>query len=122
MKGEVRCLVCGKGYLKPAEVEQKMCGIGLGTYEGEVCGNCGETFLKGSEMDRAETRARELGLWGLEKKVKIGKSGNSLIVRIPSRIADFPHLQPGREVFLSPEGKNRLVVEAETGSGGAKEA
>lgn len=52
----------------------------------------------------------------------IGKSGNSLIVRIPSGIADFLNLQPGREVFLSPEGKNRLVVEAETGSGGAKEA
>ena len=114
MKGEVRCLVCGKGYLKPAKVEEKMYGISLGTYEGEVCGNCGETFLKGSEMHRAETRARELGLWGLEKKVKIGKSGNSLIVRIPSGIADFLSLQPGREVFLSPEGKNRLIVEAET--------
>ena len=26
MKGEVRCLVCGKGYLKPAEVEESQAG------------------------------------------------------------------------------------------------
>jgi hypothetical protein len=114
MSGRDRCLVCGKGFLEPAEVEEKMYGISLGTYQGEVCEKCGETFLKGDEMDRAEARARELGLWGLERKVKIGKSGNSLIVRIPARIADFLDLEPGREVFLVPEGKGRLILEPES--------
>ncbi len=77
MSGRVRCLVCGKGFLEPAKVEEKMYGISLGTFEGEVCEKCGETFLKDDEMDRAETRARELGLYGLEGKVKIGKPGKS---------------------------------------------
>ncbi len=59
-----RCLVCGRGFLEPAEVEEKMYDISLGIYQGEVCDNCGETFLKGEEMDRAEARAKELALWG----------------------------------------------------------
>ena len=49
MSGRVRCLVCGRGFLKPADVEEKMYGISLGTYHGEVWDKCGETFLKGEE-------------------------------------------------------------------------
>ena len=64
MSGRVRCLVSGRGFLKPAEIEERMHGISLGTFEGEVCAKCGETFLKGEEMDRSEARARGLGLWG----------------------------------------------------------
>jgi len=114
MEERVRCLVCGKGYLRPAKIEEKVYGISLGTYDGEVCEECGESFLRGEEVDRLEARAKELGLWGLEKKVKIGKSGNSLIVRIPARIADFLKLEPGSEVFISPEGRNRLVLETDS--------
>lgn len=109
------CLICGKGYLRPAKVKEEMYGIGLGTYNGEVCDNpeCGESYLKAGEMDRMVMRARELGLWGLEARVKLGKSGNSLILRIPARLVRFLELEPGRDVFLAPEGKNKLVMEPE---------
>jgi len=48
---------------------------------------------------------------GLAKKMKVAKSGNSLVVRIPAEIARFLDLDVGREILLYPEGKKKLVFE-----------
>jgi len=43
-------------------------------------------------------------------KTKIAKTGNSLAVRIPQRIAKFLDLKEGEETYIYPE-KNKLIVE-----------
>lgn len=63
--------------------------------------------------DAIDAKAKELGLWGLEKKGKIGYSGNSLIVRIPKRVAEFMKLKKGEDIVIKPEDKRRLVIEVE---------
>ncbi len=106
-----RCPVCGKGFLRPQVVHEEMFGIDLGDYPGEVCDRCGESFLSSDSMERVEARAKELGLWGLASKVKIARSGNSLVVRIPAQLARYLKMKSGQEVLVSPEKENRLILE-----------
>jgi YgiT-type zinc finger domain-containing protein len=106
-----KCPVCGKGTLKPAMVHEEMFGVELGDYPGEKCSSCGETFLPTESMRTVEARAKELGLWGLASKVKVARSGNSLVVRIPAELARYLKLKNGQEVMVSPEKDNRLVLE-----------
>lgn len=106
-----RCPVCGKGTLRPGTVHEEMFGVDLGKYPGEVCDRCGESFLSSESMHKVEQKAKELGLWGLASKVKIARSGNSLVVRIPSSLARYLKMKSGQEVLVSPEKANRLVLE-----------
>ncbi len=106
-----RCPVCGKGYLRPATVHEAMFGIDLGDYDGEVCDDCGESFLSAKSMDQVEERAKALGLWGLATKVKVVRSGNSLVVRIPASLARYLKLKSGQEVLVAPDKERRLVLE-----------
>ena len=105
------CPVCRTGSLQKKAVRQLMFGIDLGTYEAEVCNGCGESFLTGESVDKVEARAKELGLWGLASKVKVAKSGNSLVVRIPSPLARYLDLKRGQEVMVAPDQKHRLILE-----------
>jgi hypothetical protein len=106
--------MCGKGFLEPARIREEMYGVDLGTYEGEKCSECGETFLQPDEVRRSEEKAKELGIWGLESRVKIGKSGHSLIIRIPTRLAEFMKLKKGEDLCIFPEGENKLILEPVT--------
>lgn len=106
-----RCPVCGKGALRPKRVHEEMFGVDLGTYEGEVCDRCGETFLGSKAMDAIEARAKELGLWGLGTKVKVVRSGNSLVVRIPAPLARYLKIKSGQDVIVTPDKQKRLVLE-----------
>jgi YgiT-type zinc finger domain-containing protein len=106
-----KCPVCGKGTLKSATIHEEMFGVVLGNYPGERCSNCGETFLTSESMGAVEERAKELGLWGLASKVKVVKSGNSLVVRIPAPLAQYLRLRKGQELMVSPDKENRLVLE-----------
>lgn len=90
-----------------------MFGVDLGAFDGEVCRSCGESFLDEAAMDLLEQRARKAGIWGLGKKLKIAKSGNSLVLRIPADLAAFLHLKVGKEVYVRPEGEDRIVVDVE---------
>lgn len=107
------CPSCSKGKLKKGRVEERMFGVSLGTFEAEVCPSCGETFLGEAAMRKLEARAKELGVWGLGRKLKVSRSGNSLVLRIPSDVAKFLHLTAGKEVYLHPEGEDRFVVDIE---------
>ena len=105
------CPVCGKGKLRRGETKEEMFGIDLGTYPADVCRECGESFIDEDAMTRLEARAKELGLWGLAKKVKIARSGNSLVVRIPVELVKFLDLKGGEEALVRPEGREKIVVE-----------
>ena len=105
------CPVCGKGVLRPGKIREEMFGVDLGTYDGEICDKCGESFLTSQSMDQVEVRAKELGLWGLASKVKVVRSGNSLVVRIPSPLARYLKIRSGQEVLVAPDKERRLVLE-----------
>ena len=52
-------------------------------------------------------------MFGLGKKTKITKTGNSLAIRIPKEIANFLKLKDGKEAYMHPE-KNKLIIEPDT--------
>ncbi len=106
-----KCPLCDKGTLKKGKIEEEMFGISLGKYDAEICDKCGESFLDDVAMKRIESKAKEIGIWGLAKNIKVVRSGNSLSVRIPAKIARFLNIKEGENVILYPEGKTKIVVE-----------
>ena len=106
-----QCPACGKGKLRRGKMRERMFGIDLGEYPAEICNSCGESFVDQKAMRKIEARAKELGLWGLAKKVSIAKSGNSLVVRIPAQLARFLRLKGGENALVRPEGRETIVVE-----------
>ena len=107
-----KCPVCDKGVLRKVMEKHTMFGVDLGTYPGEKCNNCGELFTDSSIMKKIEITAKQKGIWGLGKKTKIAKAGNSLAIRIPKDIAKFLNLKIGKEAFIHPE-TNKLIIETD---------
>jgi len=103
------CPICGKGKLRRGKVREEMFGVDLGEYPAEVCDSCGESFVDQDAMKKIESRAKEMGLWGLAKKVSIAKSGNSLVVRIPAELARFLRLKGGEDALVHRRGGWRSV-------------
>jgi YgiT-type zinc finger domain-containing protein len=108
------CPVCSKGKLRKGKVREEMFGVDLGEYPALVCDSCGESFVDQDAMKKIEAKAKEMGLWGLAKKVSIAKSGNSLVVRIPADLARFLQLKGGEDALVRPEGREKIVVELDS--------
>ncbi len=108
---EMKCPICEKGDLRNGEVEEEMFGVALGKFPAEICDKCGESFLDEEAMTKIEHKAKELGIWGLAEKLKVVKSGNSLVVRIPAKISKFLDIHVGDEILFYPEGKKKAVLE-----------
>src|SRR3989344_9290089 len=105
----MKCIFCN-GELKRGEVEHKELGISLGKFPASVCSKCGEVFFDESSVDRIQKKSKELGLFGLAKKTKVAKVGNSLAIRIPKEIADFLKLKKEEEVRIVPKSQNELII------------
>ena len=103
--------MCEKGNLKEGFIEEEMFGMSLGKFKAEICDKCNESFIDGNAMKQIEKKAKELGIWGLAEKLKIVKTGNSLAIRIPAKIAHFLKINEGSEVVMYPEGKSKVVFE-----------
>lgn len=106
-----KCPLCEKGTLHEVREQHVLFGVDLGSYPGEKCSSCGEVFTDSTVMKQIEVVAKEKGVWGLGKKTKIAKAGNSIVVRIPHDIAVHFKLTPGTEAYIHPE-KDKIVVEA----------
>jgi len=107
----MKCPVCEKGVLKKGRVKENLFGIYLGEFPAEVCTKCAESFTDSETTAQIEQKAKEKGIWGLSKKTKITKTGNSLAVRIPKDIARYLNLKAGKEAYMHPDGK-KLVIES----------
>ena len=107
----MKCPVCEKGTLKKGKISETMFGVYLGKFPAEICTKCNESFTDERATQAIETAAKEKGIWGLGKKTKITKTGNSLAVRIPREIVKFLNLKEGKEAYIHPE-KNKIVIEA----------
>ena len=59
---------------------------------------------------KIDAAARKKGVWGLSASTRITKTGNSLAVRIPKKIADYLKLKDCSEAHMHPE-KNKLIIE-----------
>lgn len=103
-----RCLCGGRMKESVAHIEQL--GIDFGLRPVEVCTKCGEEYVSNDVMIEIENECRKMGLFGLERKVKVTKSGNSLVIRIPPEIAKFVGLDYKAILSLLPLGKGRMEV------------
>lgn len=111
MVEKTKCPICEKGWLKKGKIKETMFGVYLGEFPAEICDKCGESFTDETMTKKIEEAAKSKGIWGLGIKTKITRSGNSLAVRIPKKIADFLKLKEGEETFIHPQD-NKLVIEA----------
>ena len=106
----MECPVCEKGRMLKKKSKYVYGDIDFGEYESLVCNKCEEIFFTEESSRLIEKKAKEIGVWGLEKESKISYSGNSIIVRIPKAIVDFMGLKKGEDILIHPEGKKKLVV------------
>ena len=106
-----KCEEC-KGRIIKKYIEFSIYGVSLGKFIAEVCTKCGEEIFDEKTSEEIDKIAKQKGLWGLAKKVKIVKIGNSLAVRIPKIISDFLGLKEGKEAMMIPE-KNKIVIESQ---------
>ena len=102
------CPICEKGKLRPSKEHHVLFGEDLGIYAGEKCSHCREVFTDASAMKEIEKKAK--GIWGLGKKTKISRTGNSLAVRLPKEIVNYLSIREGREAYIHPE-KNKIIIE-----------
>ena len=106
----MKCPVCEKGTLKKGKIKEIMFGLYLGEFPAEICSKCSESFTDEKTTRAIEEAAKKKGIWGLGKKTKITKTGNSLAVRIPKEIANFLKLKEGNDAYIHPD-KDKLIIE-----------
>lgn len=104
---------CG-GKLKKSFCSVEFFGIDFGERACEVCTSCGTEFLDDATLEEIEKQVKERKIFGLEKQVKIGKSGNSLVIRIPPEIAAFTNSKPDTPVRIFPKSKTKIELELVT--------
>lgn len=108
-KENIKCS-CG-GTLKKAHTQVDFFGIDFGVRKCEVCTKCGTEYLSDKVLDEIEQEVKRKKLFGLEKQAQITKSGNSLVIRIPTEIAKFSGIKYKELVRIYPTVKNRIEVE-----------
>ena len=106
-----QCYQCGSKGMKQKKVAFSLYGVGLGMFDAEVCGQCGERVFTEETSMKINAAAKEKGLWGIESRTKVAKSGDGLVIRVNKKLADFLALRKGEEVTLLPEGKDKLIIE-----------
>jgi len=107
----MKCPICEKGELRKSSIKEYMFGVYLGRFQADVCNKCGESFTDSNTTKKIEETAKKKGIWNLSAVTKITKTGNSLAVRIPKKVADYLKLKNGEEAYIHPE-ENRLIIEA----------
>ncbi|HIH43079.1 TPA: AbrB/MazE/SpoVT family DNA-binding domain-containing protein [Candidatus Woesearchaeota archaeon] len=106
----MKCVICN-GKTAKKLVEHKEFGVLVGRFPAEICEKCEETYYSEEIVEEIQKKSKELGLFGLARKVKIAELGNSIAIRIPKEISEFLHLKKGEEVLLVPESKRDLHVQ-----------
>lgn len=66
-----KCPACGRRARRAKRVDVTIFGVTLGAFDAEVCDECGEALFTSRGVDEIESRAKELGLWGLASKEEI---------------------------------------------------
>lgn len=109
MKRKV-CEECS-GRIVKKKVEFTLYGESLGFFPAEVCVKCGEEVFDEATSDKIDEVAKNKGLWRIGASATVTQVGSSLAVVINKKISDFLGLKKGREVYVHPESKRRIVIE-----------
>ena len=66
-----KCPICGEGVLTRKKVDESTFGVSLGKFPEWICDRCGESFTDEKTTRSIIDRAKQKGVWGLGKKVKV---------------------------------------------------
>lgn len=110
MKRRTKCEECG-GKIVRKKVEYEFYGIKIGKFPAEVCSKCGEITFEEEVSRQITKKTKDMGLWGLEARTKVGVAGSTLDIRLTKKIINFMKLRKGEEVIIYPENKHKLIVE-----------
>ncbi len=105
-----KCDEC-EGKITEKGVPYEIYGIKVGDFKAEVCEKCGEICFSEEESRKITEKTKKMGLWGLEAKTKIGQVGDALDVRFSKALERFLKLKKGKEVYLRPQGKDKVLLE-----------
>ena len=105
----IRCK-CG-GKLKRGHTEVEFFGIDFGVREAEVCASCGAEYISQDLMEELESEVKRRGLFGLEKRGRVARSGNSLVIRIPKEITDSLKIKRDTPIIIYPSDSKKLIIE-----------
>jgi len=106
----MKCVMCNKGEFKQKMIEYNEFGVSLGKYKANVCVKCGESFFDSETARKIQEKSKSLGLFGLAKRTRVAKVGNSLAIRIPKEIAEFVKLKKEEEVRIIPRNQNEIII------------
>lgn len=107
----VKCK-CG-GKLKKGFAEVEFFGIDFGLKQASVCSKCGAEYLPQEVMEEVEKEVKSRGLFGLERRGRVAKSGNSLVIRIPKEIVESLKITRDLPIVIYPSEPRKLIVEVE---------
>ncbi len=105
------CAKCDKemkiGLVNKYEFEE---GYTLHNVSGYQCTKCNKTFFTEEQAKEMEIRTEELKeyAFGFQRKVTI--SGRSLVVGIPSELADHLDIKQGQTVRIIPVAKEGFMI------------
>lgn len=106
----MKCVFCNSA-TEEKLVDYAEMGVSLGKFKAQVCKKCGEAFFDSETAGKIQAKSKELGLFGLARKIKVAEVGNSIAIRVPKRLAEFVGLKKGQEVLIRPREKNELSIE-----------
>ena len=101
---------CG-GKLKKSFCSVEFFGIDFGERACEICTSCGSEFLDDETLAEVEQEVKQKKIFGLEKKIAVVKSGNSLVFRIPPDIVEFAEIKVKNLARVFPVSKKRIEIE-----------
>ncbi len=107
-----KCKLCEKGNLvKVEDITLEIEGY-VFIVKGEICSSCNEEFPYEEETKRTIAVARKLGVWPEPLKLyrHLSKSGNGLVLRIPSDLEKQLKLNENIEIAITKVG-NKIVIE-----------
>ncbi len=107
----VKCK-CG-GKLKSGFTEVEFFGINFGLRQADVCSDCGSEYLPQEVMEEIEMEVKKRKFFGLERRGRVAKSGNSLVIRIPKEIVESLKIKRDLPIVIYPTEPKKLIVEVE---------
>lgn len=110
-EGKIYCVHCDKE-MKPVslpsyEFEE---GFTLHTVSGYKCSTCQKVFFTEEQAKEMEARTEEMKEYTFGFKRRVGVSGKSLVVTIPSELAEHIHINQGTEVKILPVSNDSFLV------------